>query len=300
MNKHSKLGDIMSGCEVSIKDMNRTVHLVCMAGGGMSKSYFELGGNGARHDFASAMRARGAAVDLIDQPGVGAVNEDGLDGGSDPRTAAKIHAMRARALRRPGDYLIGVGHSMGGMSIILAQDASADFDAIVLMGSNADGVEAALLDHERAYIGRQDAIRADLSGLVEKRTAAIPASTTERAAAMRAAQMNHIQFAGEDEAADAMLKAARAPTYWPGAITCMIPGGFDREAAAITVPILMIHGEHDLGVAPELAREKFSAAPRYDILRLPATGHNHLASAHVTRIADHILSWAEGGMRNGR
>lgn len=273
--------------------MENRFHIFCMPGGGMSKSYFELGGPGARYNFAEAMRARGVGVDLLDQPGIGSSSEDGLGLDSDPRAAAKIHAMRARAMRRPGRHLVGVGHSMGGMSVILAEAAGAGFDAIVLMGANAEGVEAALLDHEKPYVGRQQAIRDDLPMLVERRRAAMPVTAADRGAAMRAARMDRTQFAGADDAADAMLKAVRAPYYWPGAITCMIPGGFDREAAAVRVPILMVHGEHDLGVDPERARGKFAATARYDILRLPETGHNHLASAHVGSIADHIVAWAK-------
>lgn len=284
---------------VSFHDQQRPhALLLCMAGGGMTHGYFDLASG---YSFADLMMHRGYALCMLDQPGVGD-NQDGpLGACTDPRVAALATAQIARqAAARVNAPPFGIGHSMGGSSIVLAHAAGAAFHGLVLLGADAAGVPEALSPDERAYTDRPEALRRDLPALV-KRRAAQPQAARSPEQGLRQAGMTRRQFAGDSEAADAALRAVRARMYWPGAVTSMVPGSFRQEAASIDAPILAIRGEHDLCAPLERARRDFTSAPMFEIHELPNTGHNHFAERDALQsIADLVDRFVLGVLQFGR
>ena len=61
--------------------------------------------------------------------------------------------------------IIGIGHSLGGMMIMLMQGAHRPFKALALFGSSAGGLDWGLSDEEKTYINKPDAFARDLEKL---------------------------------------------------------------------------------------------------------------------------------------
>ncbi len=276
--------------------------LFCLPGGGMTRGYFTLGGDGSRYNFAAAMVRRGFAVALADQPGTGSNLGTGFDGDVMPADAAERFAAIARELA--GELgtravsVIGVGHSMGGVMIVMTAAAGAPFDGLILLGSNVEGLPEALLDQERPYAGRPGAFWPALPELARQRRAQRPKSSEERAAETARVGMRAEQFAGENAAATALLSAVRAPLYTPGAIVSMMPGALAASAAAVRIPVLLVRGEHDIGARAATAGAAFTGAP-CEAVELEGAGHNHFVTAAMPELIDTVTQWFERSVLGG-
>ncbi|MBC7520700.1 MAG: alpha/beta fold hydrolase [Sandarakinorhabdus sp.] len=266
--------------------------LFCLAGGGANRRYFDLGDAGDKDfSFAARMTAQGFAVAAADVPGVGDSLLPETPGFFPPRDAAAALHDALVHLRTAQPALadlpvIGVGHSMGGMLIVLQQGRFTDFAAVALLGSNAGGLDWALTDAERAYAGDEAAIERDLAALTTARFG-------DPFAAMRitTAGAGSI-FAGESPAATARLRTARDRLFNAGGMMSMIPGSFRSEAEAVRVPLFLAFGENDIGIPPHLVSRDFPSAPDVTLLILPGTGHNHFGFSTMARLCASLGHWA--------
>jgi pimeloyl-ACP methyl ester carboxylesterase len=202
-----------------------------------------------------------------------------------PRAAAAaLHTALAHLAS--GVPVIGVGHSMGGMLIILQQGRFADFAGVALLGSNAGGLDWALTEAERAYTGDEAAIERDLEALTRARFG-------DPFAAMRLTTAGAgTIFAGESPEATARLRTARDRLFNAGGMMSMIPGSFATEAGAITVPMFFASGDNDIGLPPRLALRDFPNAPEATLLVLPGTGHNHFGFSTMAQLCARLGHWA--------
>lgn len=260
--------------------------LFCLAGGGANRRYFDLGDAGDRDfSFAARMTAAGFAVAAADVPGVGDSVVPPGAGFLTPRAAAAaLHAALAQL--QPGVPVIGVGHSMGGMLIILQQGGFADFAGVALLGSNAGGLDWALTDAERAYTGDEAAVERDLEALTRARFG-------DPFAAMRLTTAGAgTIFAGESPEATARLRTARDRLFNAGGMMSMIPGSFATEASAVAVPMFLAAGDNDIGLPPRLALRDFPNAPDATLLVLPGTGHNHFGFSTMAQLCARLGHWA--------
>ncbi|MFZ4689802.1 MAG: alpha/beta hydrolase [Polymorphobacter sp.] len=270
-----------------------TALLFCLPGGGTNRCYFDLGDETDRDfSFAARMTSAGFAVAAADPPGVGdSLLPDG-DGFFSPRDAAAVlHAALAGLVASEpalaGLPVIGVGHSMGGMLIVLQQGRFADFAGVALLGSNAAGLDWALSDAERAYVGDEAAVTRDLPALTSARFG-------DPFAAMRitTAGAGSI-FAGESPEATTRLRTARDRLFNAGGMMSMIPGSFRTEAEAISVPLFLAAGDKDIGAPPAIAARDFPGTSEVTLLVLPGTGHNHFGFSTTTNLCARLAGWAD-------
>jgi pimeloyl-ACP methyl ester carboxylesterase len=260
--------------------------LFCLAGGGANRRYFDLGDKNDRDfSFAARMTAAGFAVAAADVPGVGdSVVPPGAGFFTPRAAAAALHDALAQL--QPALPVIGIGHSMGGMLIVLQQGRFADFAGIALLGSNAGGLDWALTEVERAYTGNEAATERDLEALTKARFG-------DPFAAMRLTTAGAgTIFAGENEQATARLRATRDRLFNAGGMMSMIPGSFATEAAALKVPLFLASGDNDIGLSPQLAARDFPNAPDMTLLVLPGTGHNHFGFSTMAQLCARLGHWA--------
>ncbi len=264
--------------------------LFCLAGGGANRGYFKLGDADNRSfSFAERMTAQGFAVAAIDIPGVGGSDTPADFDRFSPRDAAAVLHDAFIVLRHQAGQAvpaIGLGHSMGGMLIILQQAHFGDFTGVALLGSNASGLDWALTEAERAYAHDEAAVARDLSALVAARfgSAFDPMQVKPGAGAI---------FAGESPEATALLRTARDRLFNAGAMQSMMPGSFASEAGAIRRPLFLASGDKDIGAPPREAIAAFLDVSEAQLLVLPATGHNHFGFASIALLCRRLARWID-------
>jgi len=119
------------------KGSDKKITLVCLPGGGASAEVFDLAPG---YSFVDRMTSMGYAVTTIDHPGT-ATNPLPTDHPFlTPRQSADYIARALKAWMGE-ETIIGVGHSMGGMTTTLIQAAHKPFKAIGLFGSSAGGLD---------------------------------------------------------------------------------------------------------------------------------------------------------------
>lgn len=290
---HLGLGEGASvAIDLHLPDAPPRTLLFCLAGGGTHRRYYDLGDADDRDfSFAARLTAAGFAVAAADPPGVGDSILPATPGFFSPRdAAAALHTALARLLvEQPtlaGIPVIGVGHSMGGMLIVLQQGRFGDFAGVALLGSSAGGLDWALTDAERAYSGDEAGVERDLAALTQARFG-------DPFAAMRLtmAGANTI-FAGESAEATERLKTARDRLFNAGGMMSMIPGSFRTEAEAITVPLFLGFGENDIGTLPHLVSRDFPGAGDVSLIVLPGTSHNHFGFSTMAQLCARLGHWA--------
>ena len=262
----------------------------CIPGGGSSRRYFDLGRtSNAELSFAALMTARGHHVVAMDVPGTG----DNVLAEEHPfllpRIAGGYIAATATALRALlGDgaqFLVGTGHSMGGMMTVLAQAHSSPFDAVCLMGSSANGLNWGLDEHERQFIDHPAELERALPELVQRKFGrAFPEGGP-------GPRTSSTVFGGEDENANDLLRASLGPLFGAGGIMAMVKGSFRAEAAALDCPTFFLFGENDIGEAPIEAPQRFAGLTDFQLLILPGTGHNHFGYRTIGYFANRLDHW---------
>jgi pimeloyl-ACP methyl ester carboxylesterase len=240
-------------------------------------------------------RARVTAVDLA---GFGLTNPHGRS-----TTVQANAALLDRFLRTvAGDPAILVGNSMGGMvSILEAARHPEAVAGLVLIDPSVPAAPGDPVDREVAasFAGyavpflaewrlarrrvrltpRQavqeviDLCMADPSGLPEDLMSASVALAVERAA-----------VPGLDEA---FLAAARSLMR-----VNLLARAYHEAMAAVSAPVLLVHGERDRLVPIRAARRVARRNPGWHLVTLPGIGHTPQLEAPAT-VAGHILAWLD-------
>lgn len=262
-----------------------------MPGGGANRGYFDLAQGHTGHSFARRMMAAGYAVIAVDNPGIGDSSVPPEPDLFSPRDAGDSHHHALLALRRLKPELadvptIAIGHSMGGMIVTLQQARNRSFTAMALLGSSASGLDWALTDEERAFIGDPDGLAAALPRLAAARFGG--PFVRFRAADKELAQQI---FGGGDPAVTAALRATGDRMFGAGGVLSMVPGSFATEAAAIDVPIFFAFGDRDIGVPTGEVPAAYPATRDITIYDLPETGHNHFGFSSIARLCTRLDSW---------
>lgn len=281
----------------------------CVPGGGLDRGYFDLrAGAGTRFSFAVQMADRGGITVAIDPLGIGGSTRPRrgfeLTAEAHARALARLHATlcdrlhagRLLALLPPLPELvgIGVGHSLGGLMVLLQQDVAASFEALALLGFGTHGLPAALDDELRAFAGDPAGAHGNAMRLARGRFAEpYPALAVD-------GRGREIYGGRADPHALEAMRACRAPLLATVAVFALIPGSSLPAAARVDVPVLLVTGDEDLCAPARELAASFPRSPAVSTVELAATGHSHFAFASVDELFPRIATWAASLMAAGR
>jgi pimeloyl-ACP methyl ester carboxylesterase len=255
--------------------------LFCLPGGGSSAEFFDLHPD---YSFVKRMNSAGYNVITMDHPGTASnkipFNQPFLK----PRIAAEYIALALAEWNK--GVLIGVGHSMGGMTTTLIQAKSKSFKAIALLGSNAGGLDWGLNDHEKTYINKPDKFSEDIEKLVYAKFGCeftkIPSGPSGKS----------ITFGGQTEELTKSLREVSCELYAAGGLMSMIKGSFSKEVEAIKASIFFACGDHDIGISPAEIEKYYTNASNTKLIILKNTGHNHFAFDSIGFLCESLDCWA--------
>ncbi len=264
------------------KDGHKKITLVCLPGGGASAEVFDLAPD---FSFVERMTSMGYAVMTIDHPGT-ATNPLPADHPFlTPRQSADYIAKALKGWLG-GESIIGVGHSMGGMTTTLIQDRHKLFKAIGLFGSSAGGLDWGLSEEEKTYIDKPDAFSRDIEHLTLAKFGQnftnIPNGPSGKS----------ITFGGETPELTQRLRDTSCELYAAGGMMSMVRGSFRKEVEAIDIPIFFAFGDHDIGIPPQDAPKDYINAPSTELIILENTGHNHFAFSSIEALCGDFDEWA--------
>jgi alpha-beta hydrolase superfamily lysophospholipase len=252
--------------------------LVCLPGGGYSRRYFDLQGQG--YSEAEHHVTRGVVVIAIDHLRVGESDIPALDDASLAAAAEADHAVVQTILERLRSgrlvegteainpaAVIGEGQSMGGHIGLLMQANHRSFDGLAMLGGSVTctRLPARLSGHEICLLGQQALTQG----------AAVLADFDWRFAFHWEDVPEH--FADVDVAS----KGGGVPMpYWGSATTPdagdgLLPGTFSREAARVDVPVLIGMGERDVCQDPLRELAAFISARDLAVFVTPRMAHMH-------------------------
>ena len=259
----------------------KNITLFCLPGGGLSKDYFNLAPN---FSFAARMSALGYDVITMDHPGVGDNALPAEHPFYTPREAAGYlsKALAQWDIKTP---IIGIGHSLGGMMIMLMQGLHSPFTRLGLFGSSAGGLDWGLSEEEKAYINKPDefAREIEVMSLAKFGCATIPAG--------KGPSGESITFGGQTPELNERLRAAASEMNAAGAMMSMMRGSFRPEAEAIEVPLFFAFGDHDIGNPPQDVPKDFPSASSTKTIILKSTGHNHFAFSSIGKLCKAFDVW---------
>jgi pimeloyl-ACP methyl ester carboxylesterase len=277
--------------------------LCCLAGGGVTRRYWDLDVPGAKksHSFARTLAAKGHIVVLADHLGVGESSKPPPLELTVEVLAFEQHETFSRVLKGLPDLpAIGVGHSMGSMLIAIEQAHYKTFAAIALTGFANRGLPNFVPPDLVQYIDDPMALRAALPGIVAARGEnpmqgrppedEVPIDTTSASdPPPRRPVMFHSKKLSP-EVADA-VRAIAAPPPPLAAMTSIVPGSIKPEMSVIDVPVLIANGDLDITGPIEDVPAGFPKSPRVDTVVLPETGHSHHAFPGRLLLYDRLDKW---------
>lgn len=260
--------------------------LFCLPGGGLTQDYFNLAPD---FSFAQNMLALGYTIITMDNIGTGdnPLPEDFPF--HTPRQAAHFIAQALDIWREDtlmNMPIIGIGHSMGGMMIMLMQGKYEPFIALGLFGSSAGGLDWGLSGDETKYINQEAAFERDIESL------SLAKFKTAFTRSGGGPSGQSIVFGGQSPALTQRLRDISCQMNSAAALMSMMRGSFKAEAEAIHVPIFFVFGDHDIGIPPEDTPKDFINTPKTDLIILKDTGHNHFAFSSIKTLCQKFHHWA--------
>ena len=267
----------------------------CLPGGGHTAKLFDLGeADGVSFSFAKHLTDLGHGVIAMDVPGTGGNPIANGHGFMPPRMAAGYLLDCLQNFQQSCGLTItktiGCGHSMGGMMTILTHAAAKKaglpfYDAILLIGSNAGGLDWGLDDEEKQYIDQPDKIEADLEKLTLKKFKELYPSYAG------GPRFGSKSFGGETEQSNQFLHDIMCNLYGAGGMMSMLRGSFVEEVAMLTEPLMMAFGEHDIGLTPDEAVKDFTAAQSIKTHIIEKASHNVFAYQAIKPFCKTINDW---------
>lgn len=252
--------------------------LVCLAGGGFSKSYYHsVFQNHPNYSFAEYMCTQGFAVLALDNLGMGDSDKPANAEYVNKQTIAQFHhaALQAVLSRlKMGEWgepatpsIIGIGHSMGAMILIEQQASCHSFDKIVVLGWSNIGLDF------------------DISAL-ESLAKSAPYLPTDR---NQMRPVFHMENVPEDVITQDNAHASLTPS--PLAVQALQPGIVRDQAARITVPVFLTYGERD--ISPDISREAAFYANSADVtlFTLEGSAHNHNFARTRINLWQNLEKW---------
>ena len=254
----------------------------CVPGGTFSKLYYhpDVGG-AAGYSMAAFLRERGHLVVALDNLGVGDSSRP-VDGAALDKTAMAdanaqavafvVDHLRAGTLSPNlpvmGDIpVVGVGHSMGGLSSVVLQAKHGSFDALAVLGwTNQQGTNTG---HDRPIAESYTSVSRD-SLRPFFHCSDVPES-------VMAADDRHVEPIPSGMLRDAGRDGVTAV-----------------EAAKIAVPVFICFGEFDLCPTPHLEPATYMASRDVTLLVLQGSAHNQNFAATRQTLFQRLANWIDG------
>lgn len=262
------------------------VTLFCLPGGGLTQDYFNLDPD---FSFIQIMQNLGYTIVTQDNFGTGENVLPDTYPFHTPRHAAHYLSQALAIWQQDGSItppIIGIGHSMGGMMMMLMQGKYKPFTALGLFGSSAGGLDWGLSEEEKIYINQDIIFERDLESL----SLAKFKMAFTRSGGGPSGQS--IVFGGQNPALTQRLRDISCKMNSAAALMSMMRGSFQTEVSAIDVPILFAFGDHDIGIPPQDVPKDFINAPKTDLIILKNTGHNHFAFSSIKPLCNKLDHWA--------
>lgn len=261
--------------------------LVCLPGGTYDRGYFDLQVPGrAGYSFAEAAVDRGLSVVTVDNLGTGASARPDRDVSlADQATAASASVARLTAVVGDHGPIIGVGHSMGGWLVVLAQATTGCFDAVAILGTTNHHVAPLDLPAEMLAAA---ATREGRAALVEQTVAGMPQRDLEPD---RSATGDWFHL--PDVPADVLAADATTLTCVPRRVAAegIVPGIAVEAAGRVDVPVFLAYGEVDVSPAPHTEPSFYAASPDVTLMVLAGSAHCHNMAGTRARLWARLLSW---------
>jgi pimeloyl-ACP methyl ester carboxylesterase len=281
----------------------RPLVVFCYAGGGCSTDYFDLEVEGLDgYSMADAFARRGAVVVAVDHPGIGASDEVADLFALTPSlvAACNAHVVQTvvRALSVGGlrplpsltsPFVVGFGHSMGGLLVTAQQAHHGSFDALIYAGHSGLGLPEVLTDDELAVSGP------DLMSTEEQICSLARLRFAPNSSVPRKQPAHGTFFADDVPAAVRQAFTDRAvPLLSTCGLTSMIPGSARAERASIDVPTFFAFGDHDLITDYTGSLAQYRSVTDAALYVLAGSGHcqNQASGRHIlwTRMLDWLAS----------
>ena len=283
------------------------VVFVCLPGGAMKRSYFDLRVPGDdSFSFARQMAARGFISILIDHLGVGDSSRPADGYALTAEVVARANRNAARGVLswlRSGKAIpslgplkdlrsVGIGHSMGALLTVVQQAEYRDHAGIAVLGFSTRGLPEYVPAAAHALDARQspaEVVR--LAKEMFKDPYPLIARSSDGSQLYAGL---HAEPAGIEA-----IKPARERLLPVPAFHSMLPGNVAAEAAAIDVPVFVGLGELDMAGPPLEAPKAFTSSRAVTFCLLPGTGHSHFLVAARTMLFDRLAEWAKSLVASG-
>ncbi|MEZ4331538.1 MAG: alpha/beta hydrolase [Myxococcota bacterium] len=290
--------------------------LVALPGAGYGRRYFDLPESGYSE---AAHHARGGIVTVaLDHLGCGESSLPPLAETEDLGTVAAAGDAAVRAILERVSHgtlaaglapieptcVVGVGQSMGGHVAVAMQADHRRFDGLAVLGGSVVCTTMPRPADEDAPVIASEGPRPDAS----------PAEVAARAIAATdwrwVFHWEDVPEALVDADFRGGMPVRRTAPPWgslttPGFVqSLLLPGAVSREAAAVTVPVLIAMGERDLCRSPSEERAAFRSARDVDVVVVPRMAHMHNFASTRDRLwrrLETFVRQVEGGRdRRGR
>ena len=279
-----------------------TLIVFCLAGGGCSTGYFDLHVDGLDgYSMADAFVQRGAVVVAVDHPGIGASDDVADLFALTPTVVAACQAEVVQhvvgslsagtvsplpAIARP--FVVGLGHSMGGLLVSVQQAQHRSFDALICAGHGGTGLPEVLTEEELAVVGP------DLRS-IEPRIRALAQIRFDPNSSVPRKQPAHGTFFADDVPAAVRDSFAdqSVPLLPTCGLTSMIPDSARSERTAIDVPTFLAFGDDDLITAYAASLAQYRSVTDAALYVLAGSGHCHNQASGRHLLWNRLLDWLD-------
>lgn len=264
----------------------RSPAFCCLPGGGASRRYWDLQlPDDDSFSFAATMAKAGYAVISLDHLGTG---ESVLPEGAKAPLLGQVAAANDAAFRAllgelrertPGLQSVGLGHSMGAVLTVRQQARHRTHAAVTLLGFSIKGLPGVLSPEIQA---------ACATGIPDDRALA------ELALQKFGSAYPDLNGNAPDSEVSEPLRQFATVLLAAGGMLSLLPGNVAREAAELTVPVLLANGDRDQlvgGGLPDVA--PYTHAASVTAFTVPDAGHNLGLTPARRRLWLRLQQWVE-------
>ncbi|WP_083896133.1 alpha/beta hydrolase [Nocardia jiangxiensis] len=260
--------------------------LVCWPGGSYDNRYWDFPAD-LDYSFADYMTRRGHVVVAADHLGVGRSAKPAAVDSVHLGSMAAAQEIFVRSIRQQHWAqripVVGVGHSLGGCSVVMTQAESGCYDRIANLGfthGTKDSVATAtsIDDERRAAVEQAKAFFADW----------------DAGYALAPREPNHSWLYRPSTPEDVVALDDKTVTPWPrqAYVDAFIPGYTATFAKRVTSPLLVAFGDHDIPENPYADVEFYQSSNEIEFLLVEDTAHCHNFSVNRHWLWDRIGRFA--------